>query len=116
MAKLFNKQKHTSCPTGTTGRRRKDMRKRDYLIKKFNKAVKIAAKNKIELFGEAVPDMSAFYISLPYDFMNKGDYEPPITLPIEDINGSPIGLAVAHNYEYDGDIFSYYENYEFVRV
>ena len=79
------------------------MRKADYLRKLYNKIKK-------------VNDVSLVYdIELPFEFKKKGDYEIPHCCPMTNEHGELIGIAVMHPYEYNEDIFTYSEYFQFVK-
>lgn len=78
------------------------MRKRDFLRKYYNKAIKRNNKSII------------YYIELPEEFKKKKDYEMPCCSPITNENGKLVGISVEHPYEYNGDIFTDSECFYFL--
>ena len=76
------------------------MRKRDYLMKQFNKALKKGGERAV------------YYIELPREFLAAGCFQATC-LPIIDGVGTPVGVCVEQAYEDGEDIFTYSENYMF---
>lgn len=77
------------------------MRKRDFIMKQFNKALKKGGERAIR------------YIELPREFLAAGCFEAtclPITKWGDDI---PVGVCVEHAYFYGEDIFTHSEYYVF---